>query len=96
MVPEGTVSEISELGRRDFFKAGATGIAAPGAGASQAAPKPSVYNRIEAHLHSVTAIDVHDHLRPANAVDTENSVRIEMRVFAPLVRSIRSSKLSRV
>ena len=39
-----------ELGRRDFFKAGIAGIAAPGAGASQAAPKPSVYNRIEAHL----------------------------------------------
>ena len=66
------MSEISELGRRDFFKAGGigiAGIAAPGAGASQGAPKPSVYSHIEAHLHSVTAIDVHDHLRPAHALN---------------------------
>jgi hypothetical protein len=66
------VSEISDLKRRNLFKAGISGIAllaAPGSGASQATPKISVYSSIEAHLRSVTAIDVHDHLRPANALD---------------------------
>lgn len=68
---KGTVTEISGLKRRDFFKAGVAGIAgiaAPHTAASQALPKASVYSRIAAHLQSVPAIDVHDHLRPANAL----------------------------
>ena len=70
----GNVSGISNLGRRAFFKrtinsmAGVT-AATPLARGSQDPPKPNVYSRIEAHLRSVTAIDVHDHLRPPNILE---------------------------
>ncbi len=68
------MSGISNLGRRAFFKrtinsmAGVT-AATPLARGSQDPPKPNVYSRIEAHLRSVTAIDVHDHLRPPNILE---------------------------
>jgi uncharacterized protein len=61
------MSWISRLRRRDFFKVAAGGIfglAAPSAYASQLLPSTSIKTRIKAHLHSIAAIDVHDHLRP--------------------------------
>lgn len=62
------MSWVSKLRCLDFFKTGAGGIvglAAPGAYASRSLPCTSSENRIKAHLHSIAAIDAHDHLRPS-------------------------------
>jgi hypothetical protein len=59
------------LGRRDFLKIGASsvvGSAMPKISASQVAQQTTVYRRIDAYLHSINAIDSHDHLRPFNAL----------------------------
>ncbi|MGI8961815.1 MAG: amidohydrolase family protein [Bryobacteraceae bacterium] len=66
------------LGRRDILKIGTNsivGLGMPTVAASQVAEHTAVYSRIDAYLHSVTAIDAHDHLRPFDAlwgyVDTD-------------------------
>jgi len=65
------VSRNGGLGRRDFFMAGAgsmMGLAAPPTASPEAATQTSTYHRIAAYLHSITAIDSHDHLRPYEAI----------------------------
>jgi hypothetical protein len=60
------------LGRRDILKIGANSIAGlvmPATAAPQVAQQTTVHGRIDAYLHSVTAIDSHDHLRPFDVLE---------------------------
>ena len=55
------------LGRRDFLKTGAAGtanLAASAAAAAGIAAPTDTFHRLAGHLHSVSALDCHDHLRP--------------------------------
>jgi predicted TIM-barrel fold metal-dependent hydrolase len=76
---EDSVSNNTGLARRGFLKTGAgclAGLAAPTGQAAETHFLTAVQDRIAKHLHSITAIDVHDHLRPFDAlwgyVETEH------------------------
>lgn len=59
------------LDRRDFFKVGRAGmacLAAPSIAKAQVTAQTNTYRRIANYLHSITAIDCHDHLRPFDAL----------------------------